>query len=100
VGLGFILSDDSRPLLHQQHRSSAFDFARDLPVHVRRHAGNSAREDFAAFGNELLKKIRILVVDRLRRDVDAAAGHDAICPAEIRSAFGGFWFHVLFRLPM
>ena len=87
-------------LLHQKDRACAFDFAGDFPVHVRRHTRDSTRKDFSAFGNELLEKIGVLVVDSLSRDVDATTGHDAVCSTEIRSAFSGFRFHELFGLPV
>lgn len=87
-------------LFHQQDRACAFDFAGDFPVHVRRHTRDSTRKDFSAFGNELLEKIGVLVVDSLSRNIDATTRHDAVCSTEIRSAFSGFRFHGLFGLPV
>ena len=80
-------------LLHQQHRTAAFDFARDLPVHVRRHACDSPRQNFPALGHELFQQIGILVIDCFRRDIDAAARHGAIGASESGAAFGGLWLH-------
>jgi hypothetical protein len=87
-------------LLHQKDRARALDFAGDFPVHVRRHTRDSTRKDFSAFGNELLEKVGVLVVDSLSRYVDATTRHDAVCSTEIRSAFSGFRFHGLFGLPV
>ncbi len=94
-------STESRPtavplaatLLHQQHRTAAFDFARDLPVHVRRHACDSPRQNFPALGHELFQQIGILVIDCFRRDIDAAARHGAIGASKGGAAFGGLWLH-------
>ena len=80
-------------LLHQQHRTAAFDFARDLPVHVRRHACDSPRQNFPALGHELFQQIGILVIDCFRRDIDAAARHGAIGASKGGAAFGGLWLH-------
>jgi len=65
-----------------------------------RHAGYPSRKDFSAFSHEFLEQIRIFVVDGLSRDIDSAAWHDAVCPPEVRSAFGVFRFHRLLDLPM
>ena len=65
----------------------------DRAVHVRRHPGNTTGQDFAAFGHKLLQQIRILVVDRLRGDVDAAPRHRAVGAAESGAAFGGLRLH-------
>ena len=80
-------------LLHQQHRTAAFDFARDFPVHVRRHACDSPRQNFAALGHELFQQIGILVIDCFRRDIDAAPRHGAIGASKSGAAFGGLWLH-------
>jgi len=80
-------------LLHQQHRTAAFDFARNLPVHVRRHPGDSPRQNFPALGHELFQQIGILVIDCFRRDIDAAARHGAIGASKGGAAFGGLWLH-------
>jgi hypothetical protein len=80
-------------LLHQQHRTAAFDFARDLPVHVRRHACDSPWQNFPALGHELFQQIGILVIDCFRRDIDAAARHGAIGASKGGAAFGGLWLH-------
>jgi hypothetical protein len=82
-------------LLHQQHRTAAFDFARDFPVHMRRHSCNSPRQNFAALGHELFQQIGILVIDCFRRDIDAAARHGAIGASKSGAAFGGLWLHAI-----
>jgi len=81
------------PLLHQQHRTAAFDFACDPAVHVRRHTGNAPGQNLPALGDKFLQQIGILVVDRFGGDIDAAPGHRAIGPAESRTAFGGLRLH-------
>src|SRR3954453_14127402 len=80
-------------LLHREHRTTALDFGRDLAVHVRRHASDAARQNLAAFGDKFTKQIRVLVIDRFRRDIDATAGHGAVGATKGRAAFGGFWLH-------
>ena len=62
-------------------------------MQVRRHAGDAARQDFAALGDEFSQEIRIFVVDRLNGDVDAAAGHRAIGASKSGTAFSGFRLH-------
>jgi hypothetical protein len=91
---------ENRLLLHQEHRACTLDFASDFPVKMCRHAGYPPRKDFSAFSHEFLEQIRIFVVDSLCRDIDSTARHDAICPSEVRSAFGVFRFHCLLDLPM
>jgi hypothetical protein len=43
---------DALQLLHQEHGATALDFARDFAVHVRRHAGDPAGQNFPAFRDE------------------------------------------------
>jgi hypothetical protein len=78
---------------HQEHRTAALDFARDLAVHVGRHSGDAARQNFAAFGNEFSQEIGVLVVDRFDGDVDPAPRHGAIGTTKSGTAFGSFWLH-------
>ena len=80
-------------LLHQQHRTAAFDFARDFPVHMRRHSSDSPWHNFAALGHEFFQEIGILIIDCFRRDIDAATWHGAVGAAECGAAFGGLWLH-------
>jgi hypothetical protein len=89
----FCRREGGATLLHQQHRTAAFDLARDLPVHVRRHACDSPRQNFPALGHELFQQIGILVIDCFRRDIDAAARHGAIGASKGGAAFGGLWLH-------
>src|ERR1700731_323417 len=58
-----------------------------------RHAGDAARKNFAALGDEFLQQVGILVIDRFDRDVDPAPGHSAVGAAECGAAFGGFGLH-------
>src|SRR5215467_4572376 len=88
-----------RHLLHQQHGTAAFDFARDLPVHVRRHASDTTRQDFPALGHKFFQQIRILVIDRFRRDIDSTSRHATIGAPESRAAFGGLWLHQISGSP-
>jgi hypothetical protein len=83
----------TRSLLHQQDRTAALDLARNLAVHVGRHAGNTARQDLSALGDKFAEQIRVLVIDRLGRNIDATAGHGAVGAAESGTAFGGFRLH-------
>jgi hypothetical protein len=67
---------------------------------MRRHSGDAAWQNFAAFSDKLLEQVRILVVDGFCGDIDPSTGHDPVGPPEIRSAFGVFRFHYLLHLPM
>jgi hypothetical protein len=82
-----------RFLLHQQHGAAAFDFARDLAMHVRRHTGHASRQDFATLGHELFQQIRIFVIDRFARNINAAPRHSAISTTESGAAFGSLGLH-------
>ena len=66
-----------------------------------RHTGHAAGENFAALGDESLEKLRVLVVDGLDVEVDAAPGHRAVGAAEVRAALWCFGLHGwLFDLAM
>jgi hypothetical protein len=58
-----------------------------------RHASDAARKNFAAFGYEFFQEIRIFVIDRFDRDIDAPARHGAVGAAESGATFGGFRLH-------
>ncbi len=75
--------------------STALDFAGDFAVHMRRHSGHAARQNLSAFGHEFFQQIRIFVIDRFRRDVDATSRHDAIGAAKRGAALGSFGLHDL-----
>lgn len=83
----------SRLSLHQKHGAAAFDFARDLAVHVGRHASHPARKDFATLGDEFLQKIGVLVIDRFESNIDPAPRHGTVGTAEGGPALWGFWLH-------
>ena len=80
-------------LLHQKARPAALDFAGDFSMQVRRHAGDAARKNLAAFGHEFLQEIGILIIDCFNGDVDATTRHRAIGTAEGGTAFGCFRLH-------
>ena len=80
-------------LFHQQDRAAALDLAGDLAMHMRRHAGNAAGENFAAFGDKFFQQIGVFVIDRFDRDVDSPPRHRAIGAAKCGTAFGGFGLH-------
>jgi len=86
-------------LLHQENRTSTLDFARDLPMQMRRHPSDSARQNLAAFGHKFFEQIRIFIVNGLRGYIDTTARHNPVRPPEIRSAFGVFRFHELILSP-
>ena len=83
-------------LFHQQRRTAALDFARDLAMQMRRHTRHAARQNLAALGDEFFQEIGVLVIDRFDGDVDPAPRHGAIGAAKSGTAFGGLGFH-LFR---
>src|SRR5262245_10521788 len=56
-----------------------------------RHAGDAARKDLSALGDELLQEVGILPVNGIERDVDAAARHCAIRAAEVGAALRSLW---------
>ena len=87
------------PLFHQEHRTRSLDLTGNFSVKMRRHARHPARKDFAAFSNKFLQQVRVFIIDCLRRDIDPATRHNAICAAEIGPAFGIFRFHVITSLP-
>ncbi len=80
-------------LFHQKDRAAALDFAGDPAMQMRGHAGDAARKNLAAFRDEFFQEIRILVIDRLDRDVDPAARHGAIRASKCGTAFGSFGLH-------
>jgi hypothetical protein len=69
-------------------------------VQIGWHAGYAARQDLAAFRNELAQEIRVFVIDRLKSDIDPAPRHCAIGSAEIRPSFSVFGFHGLLNFAM
>lgn len=80
-------------LLHEQDRTRALHLAGDLAVQPGRHAGDPAREDLPALGDEALQEIGILVVDRLDVKVHPTPGHRAVCFAEVGTALRSFRLH-------
>ena len=60
---------------------------------MRRHPCDASWYDLAAFRNKFPEQVRILIVDRLSRNIDSAPGHCAICAPESRAAFCVFWLH-------
>jgi hypothetical protein len=89
-----------RLLFHQQHRTSALDFAGDLSMKMCWHTGDPSRQNFTAFSHEFLEQIRVFIVDSLCGYVDSTPRHNPICPSKIRSAFGVLGFHDLLHLAM
>ena len=70
-------------------------------MQMRRHAGDAARENLAAFGDKFFQHIRIFVIDRFDRDVDAPARHGAIRASKGGTTLGSFGLHGwLLRFPM
>jgi len=70
-------------LLHQEHRPGALDLASDFPVQIGWHAGYSARQNLPALSYEFTEEVRVLVINRLKSDVDTPSGHRPICSAKI-----------------
>ena len=62
-------------------------------MHVRRHARNSTRQNFAALCDKFFQKIRVLVIDCLHGDIDPAPRHGPIRAAKCGTAFWSFWLH-------
>ena len=93
---------DALQLFHQQDRAAALDLAGDPAMQMRRHTGDAARENFPALGDKFFQHIRVFVIDRLDRDVDAPTRHGAIRASKGGTTFGSFGLHVgsLLRFPM
>jgi hypothetical protein len=68
-------------------------------MQVSRHAGDAPRQNLSAFGDELAKEIRVLVIQRFNCDIDTTPRHRAIGATEVRSAFSGLRFHGAILLP-
>ena len=79
--------------LHQQDRAAALDLPRDFAVHVCRHAGHAARQDFAALSDEFFQEIGILVIDCFESNIDPAPRHWTIGATECGTALWRFWLH-------
>ena len=79
--------------LHQEDGTATLDFARDLPMHVRWHAGNATRQNLAALRNKFFQKIRVLVIDCFHGDIDSPPRHGPIGAAKCGTAFRSFRLH-------
>src|SRR5262245_39874069 len=64
-------------------------------MHVRRHSGDTTRQNLSALGDEFFQQVGVLVIDCLGGDVDSAARHRAVGATESGTAFGGLWLHVI-----
>ncbi len=96
-----VTAASAEKLLHQKNRTSTLDLTGDLAVKAGGHTGDAAGNDLAAFGNEALQELRVLVIDRLLGKIRTTARHRAIRAAEIGAAFGRFRLHdVLLDFPM
>lgn len=70
-------------------------------MQMRRHAGDAARENLAAFSDKFFQHIRIFIIDRFDGDVDSSSRHGAIRPAKCGTTLGSFGLHSsLLRFPM
>jgi hypothetical protein len=70
-------------------------------MQMRRHTGDTARKNLAAFGDKFFQHIRVLIIDRFDRDVDSPSRHGAIRPAKGGTTLGSFGLHGwLLRFPM
>ena len=79
--------------LHQEDGTATLDFARDLSMHVRWHAGNATRQNLAALRDKFFQKIRVLVINCLHGDIDTAPRHGPIGAAKCGTAFWRFRLH-------
>jgi len=70
-------------LFHQQNGARTLNFTRNLAMKVGRHSCHTSWKDLAAFRHKFLQQIRVLVINRFRRDINPAPGHNAICAAKI-----------------
>ena len=78
-------------LFHQECSAGALDLTGDLTVEVGCQTGHTTRKDLAALRGELLKKVGILEINRIRGDIEATARHAPVCPAEVGAALWCFW---------
>jgi len=63
-------------------------------MEMRRHTGDATRKNLAAFGDELLQKIWVFVIDRFDRNINPASRHCPISAAKGGAAFGGLRLHL------
>ena len=59
----------------------------------RGHAGDAAGKEFAALGQQAFEKLGILIVDCLRGEVDAAAGHRTVGATKRRATLRSLGLH-------
>src|SRR5438445_1522392 len=64
-------------------------------MQMRGHAGDAARKNLAALGDEFFQEIRIFIIDSLNGNVDSPTRHGAIRAAKSGTAFGCFRTHHL-----
>jgi hypothetical protein len=62
-------------------------------MHMRRHPGDAARQNFSALRDEFFQEIGIFIVDCFNGDIDTPPWHGAIGAAKSGTAFGGFGLH-------
>jgi hypothetical protein len=86
-------ASDRLQLFHQEDGAAALDLAGDPAMQMRRHAGDAARENFAAFGDKFFQHIRVFVINRFDRDVDSPARHGAIRASKCGTTLGSFGLH-------
>jgi len=60
-------------------------------VEVCCHSGHASGENLATLGREFLEEVRVLEVDRIRRDVETTVGHGAVGAAEVGLALWCLW---------
>jgi len=67
-------------------------------MQMRGHAGNAARKNLTALGDEFFQEIGIFIIDSLNGNVDSPTGHGAIRAAKSGTAFGCFrTYHLVSR---
>ena len=78
-------------LFHQEGSTGALDLTGDFTMKVGCQTSQTTGKDLAALRGELLEKVGILEINRIRGDVEATARHAAVGSAEVGAALWCFW---------
>ena len=76
---------------HEVDSAGALDLTGDFTMKVGCQTSQTTGKDLAALRGELLEKVGILEINRIRGDVEATARHAAVGSAEVGAALWCFW---------
>ncbi len=78
---------------HEVERPGTTDFPGDPAMQPRGKTRRTAGVNFAGFTDKFVQEIRIQIIDFFERNVQAAAGHFAIGPAQVGGSFFSLGSH-------